>query len=319
MATVAQPVMNSLRGRVAAAAVPLRAQLEKAEKTWGVRALQVAAFAATLIPIIGLGVTYMLDRQKNSAVADNKKEVLAKHYRSQIAAVTGVRADKVKAKDLNLAKGNAAIAQAVSKVDEEKDNANRGALFALGGAAALSSFVPLPGVGTIAHTASKLAVDATGAIAGGVVSSFFDKDILSTHDVVVHLNDKQAAGEEITAEDIVMLRIAQNEALQQELKKANGKAFHKMTPEQQRAVVVTMPGMEDAQAIATRINTGPLTIEDALMAKPIKQQSWVEKVGAGRANAANDARIPESNVRGMTHLARLQAQRAAPVVAGRKA
>lgn len=283
---VAAPVMNGMRARVAAAAVPLRTQLEKAETTWGVRAWQVAAFAATLIPVIGLGATYFIDRYKNSVVADNKEKVLAKHYRSQIAAVVGIRPDQVTAKDLKLAKGNAAIAQAANKVKEEQDSNNRSAAFALGGAAALSSFVPLPGAGTIAHTVSKLAVDATGAIAGGAVSSMFDKDILHAHDMVVHLNDKQAAGQAITAEDIVMLRIAQDEHLQTALKKQNGKAFHKMTPEQQRQVMIDMPDMANAGAMAQRINAGAMTIEDAMMRTSV-QGSWASRVGGARAPRAS--------------------------------
>jgi hypothetical protein len=274
----AKPIMNSLR----VVRTSLGDSLKKAESTWSVRALQVAAFAATLIPIIGLGATYVIDRQKNAVVADNKKEVLAQHYRHQIAAVVGVRPDKVTKTDLKLAKGNELLAQATKKVDEEKDSANRSAAFALGGAAALSSFIPLPGAGTVAHTVSKLAVDATGAIAGGMVSSLFDKDILQTHDVIVHLNEKQARGEQITAEDIVTLRIAQNEALQQQLKKVNGKAFHKMTPEQQRPIILTMRDMGDAQAIALRVNSTSLMIEDVLMMKP-QEQSWTTRVGGPRA------------------------------------
>ncbi len=289
MAAAAQLNMNGIRARVASAAVPLRKQLEKAETTWGVRAWQVAAFAATLIPVIGLGATYMIDRHKNTVVADNKKEVLAKHYRHQVAAVVGVPSGKVTAKDLQLAAGNPAIAQAVKAVDEEKNNANRSAAFALGGAAALSSFVPLPGAGTVAHTVSKLAVDATGAIAGGAVSSMFDKDILHAHDMVVHLNDKQAAGQAISAEDIVMLRIAKNERLQAELKKQNGKAFHKMTPEQQRAVMVSMsdqpglPSLGEASGLADKINAGHMTIEDAMMIEAPAAGSWAARVGGSRA------------------------------------
>lgn len=287
---VAAPVMNGMRARVAAAAVPLRTQLEKAETTWGVRAWQVAAFAATLIPLVGLGATYLIDRHKNAVVADNKKEVLAKHYKSQIAAVVGVPSDKVTKKDLQLAAGNPAIAQAVKKVNEEQASANRGAAFALGGAAALSSFIPLPGAGTVAHTVSKLAVDATGAIAGGAVSSMFDKDILEAHDVIVHLNDKQVAGQAITAEDIMMLRIAQNEQLQAALKKQNGKAFHKMIPEQQRAVIVSLPNMpgvpsiEEAGQLAGKINANVITIEEAMMMTPAKTNSWADRVGGSRGS-----------------------------------
>jgi hypothetical protein len=281
MAVAAHPVMNSIRANTRVVRVSLGESLEKAKTTWGVRALQVAAFAATLIPVIGLGATYMIDRQKNAVVADNQKEVLAKHYRHQIAAVVGVRPDRVTKTDLELAKGNAVLSQATQKVDAERNSANRSAAFALGGAGALSWFVPLPLVGTVAHTVSKLAVDATGAVAGGMVSSLFDKDILHAHDMVVHLNDKQARGEQIAAEDIVMLRISQNEPLQQQLKKANGRAFHKMTPAEQRAIVVGMPEMLDAQTIAQQVNTTPMTIEDVLMAK--KPQRWADRVGGSRA------------------------------------
>lgn len=306
MATVAQPVANSIRSRiVTTAVVPLRERLQKAQTTWGVRALQVAAFAATLIPVIGLGVTYLVDRQKNSVVADNQKEVLAKYYRKQVAAQLGIDPGKVTKKDLELAKGNHLIKQAVAKVEDERSSANRAAAFSLAGAATLSSFVPLPGAGTVAHTASKLAVDGAGAIAGGMVSSLFDKDILPTHDVMMYLDEKRASGQRITARDIAILRISQSPKQQEELKKANGIAFHKMNEGQQDIVLVNMPGMEDAAAVAERINNGIITdLGDVLMAAP--KQTWAKKVGGPRGargsfvNQVNERRAAAAQATGPT-------------------
>lgn len=281
MADVANKTLTS---RVAAVAAPLRTQLEKAERTWGIRALQVSAFAVTLIPIIGLGVSYFIDRQKNSTVADNKQEVLAKYFRKQVAAQLSMKPEDVRGKDLTLAaKVNPkAFGPAIAKVQAELDNANRSATFATGGAMALSSLVPLPGVGTIAHTASKVAVDVTGAIAGSAVASVFEKDLLHTQEMLEHLNEKRSKGEQITAADIVMLRISQNEKLQEELKKKNGVAFHKMDEAGQQTVIASMADMGDAQVMADKINTGQISEQDVLMVEQPAPGRWASRVGGPR-------------------------------------
>ena len=168
------------------------------------------------------------------------------------------------------------FAKAIEKVDNEKSDNNRASTMIAGGGLALGGMVP--GLSGVSHLAAHGAV----AVASGMAASLMNKDVLNTHDVMEHINGKRVAGETITAADIVTLRISQNEDLQREIKKVNGTAFHKMNEAQQKAVIVGMPAMEDAQAFADRINGGLITEQDVLMAGQAKP-NWAAKVGGPRA------------------------------------
>lgn len=265
---------------VTTSTLPVREAMEKSTKTWGIRALGIAAFAATIIPVIGLGVTYAIDHHKNSKIEANQKDVLANYYRNQIAAQLRMDPRAVNASHLALINPESALGKAVAKVTQNKNDANRAAALSTGAAAAATAFIPIPGAGTMAHTVSKLAVDATAGIAGGVVASAFNKDILHSQDVMEHLDAKLHAGQGITGTDIVMLKISQNQQLQEALKKQNGKAFHKMNEAQQRAVMVGMPDMRDAQEQADAVNNGK-ALQDVLMEVSAKP-SWTQQVASSR-------------------------------------
>lgn len=276
---VAAPVRNSIRAdkRAGVATVTLREALEKGSGGWKVRALQVAALGTALLGGIGIGGSLMIERHKNAVVADNKKEVIADYMRDVVAAQLGMSPAKVTVKDLERARANPAIRQLLEAVERDKSNENRAAIMAAGGAMAVGGFVPgLSGL-------SYMAAHGAGAIAGGIASTFFNKDTLTTIEVTQYIDEKHKAGQAITAGDVVLMRIAHNEPLQKELKKINGVAFHKMEPAAQQAVIRDMPGMADAQDLADDVNKGFKTAQDIIMAASAKP-GWSAKAAAQRAS-----------------------------------
>lgn len=276
---MAAPNRQSIRSQTAGTSVlPVATTMEKARSTWGVRALQVAALASAFFGGLGLAASFAIDRHKNSVIAHNSKQVLADYFRHQVAAQLGMDPSKVSVNDLELAaKVNPMFAQAIAKVEHERKNDNRAATFATGGALAAGGLLPgLSGINyAVAHGA--------GAIIGGMTSSLFNKDSLQPLDVLTYINEKRVQGQRVTASDIVMLRISQNESVQAEIKKANnGTAFHKMNEAQQLAVIKTMPGMADAAEFADKINNGFITEQDVLVAEKPKP-TWTSRVGGQRA------------------------------------
>ena len=270
---------------------PLRESMQKAQGGWGITALQVAAIAASFLWALGVGASFMLERQKNAAIAQKSKEVLTDYYRNQVAAQLGIDPKKVRTGDLEMAaKVNPTIANAIAKVDRERNDNNRANTFASGASIALGGMVP--GLSGISHLAAHTAV----TFAGGAAAGIFNKDVLHTQDMMEHLNQKRVEGKAITAADIVMLRISQDEALQEALKKQNGKPFHKMNEAEQQAVIVGMPDMADAADMAERINQGFMTEQDVLMAAPAKQ-SWASRVSASRAPRAAGSFVEQHQAR----------------------
>jgi hypothetical protein len=256
--------------------------MEKADSHWHGRALQVAAYVAAVIPVVGIGASWLLERKKNSVVSEKKKTVLADYYRDQVAAQLGMDPSKVKADDLQrAAEVNPIFAKAIDKVEAEKNDANRATNFMAVGAKAASTLVGgdlIPGTGVVALAAAHIA----GTAAGVVASSMFDKDVLHTQDVMEHINTKRTSGQRVTAADIMMLRISADENLQAQMKKQNGTAFHKMTEAQQQAVAISMPALGDAAVLAERINTGLMSEQDVLMVNAASGK-WATRVGGQRA------------------------------------
>lgn len=259
---------SSIRSEVAAVSVPLRERLKGAQGGWWVTAITVGALAAGFIPFgIGAAVGLAADRYRNHLVADRQEAVLADHYRDSVAATLGIDPQSVSAGQLRqAARVNPMLASAISKVEMEKDSANRAALLASGASGALGvatgiGFIPV--LSFIPH----LAAHAAATMAGVGVSSLFDKDILTAHDMMEHLDEKQTRGETITPNDVMLLRIAQDEAWQKAFAKQYGVAFHKMTEAQQQSVMNSLPNAMYAEAkeSAEKVANGRIKVADLLM------------------------------------------------------
>ena len=279
----ARPFARDLRiegSRIAGvASKSLSNAMAEARGNWKTLALMAGGMALSFFGGLGIGGSWTIERYKNRMVAADSKEVLAEYYRTQIATQLGINPKRVGVNELEMAAhSNKTIAQAIAKVSVDQNNANRANNFISGGAMALGGW--MPGLSGISHIVAHGAT----AVTGIAVASAFNKDVLHTQDVMEHLDAKKTSGAPITAGDIVTLRISQDEQMQTALKKQNGVAFHKMSPEQQRAVLIGMPDMRDAEQIAANVNEGRIDVQDVLMMKQQKP-NWMQKVGGSRAGS----------------------------------
>ncbi len=245
----------------------LRGMMEKARGSWVTKALFVATLAVGFIPVVGAGISYVIDRRRNNVVEKKQKEVLAQYYAPQIAAQLGISPESVNVKDLELAaQVNPMIKGAIDKVVAEKKSGNRMAAFSSVGASAVGW---LPFAGGITNGLAKGALHLGGAVAGGMASSIFDKDVLMVHDMVEHIDAKLAAGEPVDFRDIVLLRIAQDEKWQADFKKQNKQPFHRLDPAAQDQVLASMPDiLMGADMQAKGLNRGVITPQSLVMAGP---------------------------------------------------
>jgi hypothetical protein len=227
---------------------------------------------------------------KNGLVTRDKKKVLADHYRQQIATQLGIDPSQVNVNALEMAaRVNPMFANMLSKVKAEQSNENRA--LGLGAVVGGTAVGWMPGVGALSGIVSKGTAEAvshvTGTVAGGMAASFFNKDVLFTQDVIEHIDAKVKQSEPITAFDVMLLRIAQNEAFQAEIKKQSSKPFHKMNEAEQRAITASMPELYDAaERDAEAVNHGRMTPQDLLVVSPgaVQQQGvWASKIGGSRA------------------------------------
>ncbi|MBN8542801.1 MAG: hypothetical protein J0M34_00875 [Alphaproteobacteria bacterium] len=277
-------------------------------KNWSPKAiaLSVAGFAVALIPA-GLFLSWGVDLYRNAEVAKDQKKVLAKYYRSQIAAELGIDPNSVGHRELDMAaKTNPAFAKLVRKVDLEKERADRASHMSNGAAKVATFGGIIPGSGL----AAKGVTEAVSGVAGGFASMLFNKDTLTVQDVVSVIDEKTAQGAPIEAVDVMLLRIAQDEGLQEEIQKQFKKPLHKMNEVEQRSVLAAMPDLyqladRDAQAV----NTGRLKHQDLIMVSPGQQQqafgqftarhgsrggrqgSWAQQVNSQRATAPTQGRV----------------------------
>ena len=262
---------------------------------WG---LMAATMAVSLIPLVGPSIAHFaFDRPKHRAEAQEAKKDLAHWYRKQIAAQLGIPAHQVKASDLELAaQSNPTFKAMLDKVEKQQSKDNRAALVGAAIATPLSvTPLNLFGAGAIASKATEVGISMAATTAVGLIG----KEYLLVDDVATHINQKRLSGAMISAEDVFMLRLAHDKPLQDALKKQNGTALHKMTAEQQSAVLRSMPDGYYAYAanLARKVNLGELHPEgmseqDLVIAASksetqrlaqVSQGAWVNRVGGSRA------------------------------------
>ena len=260
----------------------LRGQMEKARGSWVGKALLVSSlvipFLFFAVPWVGNAISYAFDMRRNRVIEKKQKEVLTDYYRDQVATQLGIDPKTVSVGDLELAaKVNPMIAGAINKVNAEKKSANRGAAMATAGAAAVGW---IPGVNAITNVVAHGAVHMGGAVAGGVVSSLFDKDVLHVQDMVEHLDAQRAEGKQITPEDIVLLRISQDEKWQAAFKKQYSKPFHKLSDVEKQQVLASMPDMLlGAEKQAEALNRGLISPQNLVMSGTESTSSFTDQVG----------------------------------------
>lgn len=288
---------------VAGVAPPLKSRLEHAKGGFVSTALFIGVFAAGFLGAGGMIGSYFIDRQRNAHIASRQKQVLADYYRVPVAATLGIDPNKITARDLQMAaQVNPQIANAIARVDREKDSQNRLSLMATGGGLAGGAMLAgagwLPGISginnTLAHGVAHTVGSVGGSVAGMAANPLFDKPVLNTDDVMQHINEKRQKGEAVTSKDIFLLRIAQDEDLQMRIKKqTGGHAFHKMNEAQQQVVIQSMPELlaaaeNDAQLLNSgRMDEAMLVMHSPGMQKQVEQQGWANRVGGSRMRAGS--------------------------------
>ncbi|MFN7401700.1 MAG: hypothetical protein ACK5R4_05135 [Alphaproteobacteria bacterium] len=264
---------------------------------WKTIALGIASFSIAFMAITGgplgwasISASTGIDWFKNKLVTNDKKKVLADHYRQQIATQLGIDPSQVNVNALEMAaRVNPMFANMLSKVKAEHSNENRALV--TGAVVAKAAVGWIPGVGALSGIVSKgtaeMVSQVTGSLAGGMAASFFNKDVLFTQDVIEHIDAKVKQSEPITAFDVMLFRIAQDEKFQAAIKKQSSKPFHKMNEAEQRAITASMPELYDAaERDAEAVNHGRMTPQDLLVVSPgaVQQQGvWASKIGGSRA------------------------------------
>jgi hypothetical protein len=274
---------------------------------WKTMAFMAAGFVASFAGGFGLAASLGVDRIRSSEVAKDQKKILADHYRDQIAVQLGMRPQDVTYRDLDrAAQVNPAFAQLTSKVNLEKERSERAAIVGTAGGFALGGM--LPGWSAVANVMSQGAAHTAGHvvgnIGGAIASGVFNKDKLETEDIVAHIDAKVQQSQPIEAMEVMLLRISQDEALQEQISKMpGGKPLHKMNETEQRGVLAAMPELyATAERDAQAVNSGRITQQDLLVTSPGQTQQ-----AFGQFTARHQSRAAQ----GGDFRSRLAAQRAA--------
>jgi len=243
-----------------------------------------ASVAVSLLPA-GIFVSHFIDRFGNSVESKAKKKALTDWYRNQIGQQLGIDPGRVTYRDLELAaQSNSTFRSMLDKVTKEEDLSNRASMV---GTALAVPFSALPFAGEAAKAAGKsVSMAAMGVQMGGTMAAgMITKDELLVDDVSTMINEKRVAGQQLTAHDVFTLRLAHNKELQDQIKKEHGKRFHKMTPEQQAAVMQLMPEMAaTSEKEAYAVNQGIMSEQDLTVASaaPPAAGGFAAQAGNGR-------------------------------------
>ena len=255
--------MKSIKSNVVAVTQSLSSRLKAAESTG--RVWQFLAIGIGFLGAVGIGGSYFIERHRNTKIRDKKMDVLAEYYRFQVAATLGMSPEKISASDLKLAAQiNPALAQAIDKVNVEKQDSDRANGMTSGGMLAVGAgFIPgLSGLGGIARVGAEIG----GAVVGGAAAGLFTKDILHVNDMVEHIDDKLKSGKPIDTLDIAMLRAAQDEQWQKSFKEQYKTPFHKMDPKMQQQILAGMPQLvAGAEKQAYALNSGLISPQSLVM------------------------------------------------------
>lgn len=223
--------------------------------SFALTALQVGAFVAAFIPVVGFGISHIMDRTGNRIKANQEKEALAKWYAPEVAKQLGIDPAKVKASDLELAASvNPAIERVVENVHKERDSANATSMMTAVGGTAASAIVPGVGGAMVKIGASMLG----STVAGGVTSWLTAPDVMKNPQRIIEkIVEERAAGNQITPIETFMLRVAQKSDLQKAVKDATGKEYYELSDGQHIALMHKFPRIAAfAEKDAVHLNRG---------------------------------------------------------------
>jgi hypothetical protein len=304
--------------------------------------VSVVAAGICFLPIFGGAVggfiSHAADRIKNNGEANDEIKLRANYYRNIVAARLNKPANKVDVGDFllvarsdpNFYKG------ALADIDKKRDDANRTSAM-INGAVAAVGLMPLPvnvaGIGkglelaanagdagkmvkagAMVVSAAKHVVPVVGAgIAGSAAASFFENDHINAQDVVERIHscllDAESRGVSakgaVTPQLVFLLRVARDEKLADEIKKAKGKPYHQLSADDQLSVMKAYPALADAvTSEAYAVSNQMITPQELAAKEPnlngssakytigAQNASFVDALKAQRAKASG----PETNL-----------------------
>lgn len=269
---------GSLRSHVATISAMSRARAEPGMLKWG---LMAVAAGLSFIPVVGVPISYLPSRMMNALDAKAEQTSLANHYRVQIAQRMGIAPEEVTRQHLlELAAKDEAFAKLIAGSVADKAKANRSA--AIGTAVGTGASIFVPGAGMLGVIGANIAAD-MGA------SLIFDKDEATVSAAADYFDEVRAAGQQVQPQDIMLLRVAQNEELSAEIEKNFGGKFHKLSAMKRLEVAQSMPVLFQACVRdAMRLNEGSVTSQQLAVEKP-PAMNWQAAVGK-RAKPATSFR-----------------------------
>lgn len=262
---------------------------------WGVAGF-VGGMLTMALPPVSAAIGYVTDRFKNGADRDSELKDRAKFYRVQIANQLGIRPEQVGVSEFRMAaESNPMLNSAYNEVirKEKRENRTSGLV---NGAVALVPGGAVVGKAAAAVQGLKMV---RNTVAGMGVSMLFNREIVSAQDVIEAVgNDMLKAQSEgrdmrtvVTPREIFMLRVAQDEALNAEIKKTYGKSFHKLDPNVQQAVMGNYQQLTNAvTSEAHAVATGMMPLQE-LMARAPNMASSASNLGGAQRGGSFASRI----------------------------
>lgn len=259
----------------------VRAPAEVGKKYWVLRGV---AAVLGFVPLLG-ALSYMPASWANHIEAKAEHESIAEHYRDQLAAHFGIAPDAVQVEHLyQAAVHDLEFSKLLESSARQEKTANKHAAASAG----VSFFAG--GLGVVGDLV------ATQVLASA--STIFDKDDLTVLDTVDHIDEKRAAGEVINADDIMLLRVSQNPALQHEIRQRHGKSYQKLSGDKRLAVIEEMPDLfHTTMRDASAVNQGLVSVKELSLESAPRPASHLVKQQKSHAKVAQQqshrARIEE--------------------------
>ncbi len=261
-------------------AVPVAPRMQKGNGAlyWLSLAVGMGVAALTIpIPFVGSAgslLSYLPFRFSNSIEAKNQQESIANHFRVQIAERMGIAPEAVTRQHLlELAAKDEAFGKLIETSLHQQNSNNRNAL--------IGSVV-----GTVIPGATIVQSLGTNLVANTAASVIFDKNEISIIDTTDHFDQVRASGGMVQPEDVMLLRVAQNDELQAQIMQDFGAKFHKLSPMKRVEAMQALPKLYQAcMRDAARLNSGRVTSQ-ALAVEPPPAMNHRQAVLAQRAAAA---------------------------------
>lgn len=251
-------------------------------------ALAAGSFVLGMFPGIGLA-SYIPSKMANNMKAEAEHDSIADHYRLQIAERLGVAPTAVTREHLyEAAAHDAGFSKLLESSMKQKASDDRKA----GITAGLSGVAGAVGMSIgLGYMATEMALHA-GA------SSIFEKDTMTVLDVTDHIEAKMAQNMLVNPDDLMLLRVAQNEGLAVELEAKYGKPYHKLAPQQRMQVIESMPSLfETTMRDATALNNRMVKPQDLALQQAPEPAKWSANRAKQQRQAGFRARIAAEQAR----------------------